>query len=261
MMQTMKKQVKDPKIMTIVALLSALGYSNADTATNVVQNIAQATQSVETGKPPEIKLEGDEDKSEGDLIEFSAVESYGDHFTWDVNPKPADGKVMFKPSLDGRTCQIASYPGVYTVTLFVSNCEGQAVEHRTLTVESNHDCPTPEEPDKPIEPTPPGLAGLAKDAYELALSNVDSSHRGDASKVASVYSSLANNANFTSPQALINQTLVELRNELGTNIEHWKPWHSKLNTAIQKQIASGKLVSISQYKAAWKQIAEGLNVL
>ncbi len=264
MNQKMKPWMKDPKIVTIVALFSTLGATNYDTVENVAVNLAQATQANESGKVPEIKLEGPEKKTEGDLIEFSAIESYGDHFNWLVDPKPA-GDESIKTSDENRRCFIASKPGVYTITLIVSNCEGQAIEQRILTVESNHDCPDPEEPDDPIKPDPTkppsGKLGLTIAAFDLALSKVDSTNRTKAGKVASVYEAISKDQSITNPQAFVNQTIVEIRNALGSSIDAWKPWHSGINTKIAGLISQGKLVSITQYREAWSEIAEGLKAL
>lgn len=264
MNQKMKAWMKDPKIVTIVALFSTLGATNYDTVSNVSENLYQAAQASESGKLPEIKLEGPEKKSEGDLIEFNAIESYGDHFNWLIEPRPA-AEESIKTTDENRRCFIASKPGVYTITLIVSNCEGQAIEQRILTVESNHDCPDSEEPDDPIKPDPTkppaGILGLTIAAFDLALSKVDSTSRNKADSVASVYETLSKDKSITNPQAFINQTLVELRNALGSDIESWKPWHAGINSKIASLISQGKLVSITEYRQAWSEIAEGLKSL
>lgn len=252
----MKERIKDPKIMTIVALLALLGVENADTASTIVSNIAQSAQKPVEVDPPKIELEGPETVDEGDLIEFIATESYADHFTWTVSP---DLDRRF--SEDGRKCFFASKPGTYELTLFASNCEGQAVEKRTFTVLDTDDCP--DLPDTPITPTPeePELSGLAKSAYDLATSKVEQKYRGDAGKLAGVYERVAGDSTIKNPQAFADQTVVEIKTALGANTTAWKPWHEAMNATLNQEISRGKLVTISQYREAWKQIAKGLKAL
>lgn len=238
-----KERIKDPKIMTIVALLALLG-------------VVQSAQKPVEVDPPKIELEGPETVDEGDLIEFIATESYADHFTWTVSP---DLDRRF--SEDGRKCFFASKPGTYELTLFASNCEGQAVEKRTFTVLDTDDCP--DVPDTPVTPTPeePELSGLAKSAYDLATSKVEQKYRGDADKLAAVYSRMAGDATIKTPQAMADQTVVEIRTALGANTEAWRGWHDAVNAALKAEVNKGKLVTITQYREAWKQISKGLEAL
>lgn len=256
MIQKVKERIKDPKIMTIVALLAILGVENADTAGNIVSNIASSAQKPVEVDPPKIELDGKEVYDEGDMIKFVATESYGDHFSWTVDPE-----LEMDQSEDKRTCHFASKPGSYTLTLFVSNCEGQAFEKRTFTVLDTDDCP--DVPDTPNQPTPddPTLSGLAKTAYDLAISNVEQKYRGDAGKLAGVYSRTAGDSTIKNPQALADQTVVEIKTALGANTTAWKPWHEAMNEALRQEVSRGKLVTITQYREAWKQIANGLEAL
>jgi len=252
----MKERIKDPKVVTIIALLTFLGVENADTAVNIASNIASSAQKPVEVDPPKIELEGGEVYDEGDLIKFVATESYGDHFSWTVDPE-----IEKDVSEDKRSCNFASKPGSYTLTLFVSNCEGQAFEKRTFTVLDTDDCPdTPVPPDQP-DPDEPELSGLAKTSYDLAVSKVEQKYRGDAGKLATVYSRTAGDSTIKSPQALADQTVVEIKSVLGANTTAWKPWHEAMNEALKQEVSRGKLVTISQYRDAWQQIAKGLEAL
>lgn len=255
MIPKIKKNAKDPKVLAIVALLAFLGVENADSVSNVVANIAQSTQTPAVVDPPKINLDGPDVIDEGKLATFVAKESYGDHFSWMVRPE-----LERQESEDSRSCVFGSVPGTYEITLFVSNCEGQAFETRTLTVLSTDNCP-----DDPVVPGPadpdPGLTGLAKEIHDLAISKVESKYRGDSGKLAKVFRDMSNDAAITDPQAFTNQTVVEVKNALGSNVVAWKSWYDAMNVSLQSRISQGKLVTITQYKDAWKQVAAGLEAL
>ena len=257
MKKGLKENAKDPKVLAIGALLAILGVTNADTVSNVVTNVSQSVQLPAEAKPPEIKMDGPETVNEGDPVIFSAAESYGDHFTWIVSPKQSITLVN-----ESRSCVLPSRPGNYEITLIVGNCEGQVSESRSYTV-VGVECPDIPAipPVDPVDPVDPGLAGLAKDAYQLGLSKVIATARKDAGKIAIVYESLANDTSITSQQDFVDKTLAGLIKTLGSDTESWKPWHEAMNLALQIQITQGKLLTITQYRAAWLQIAKGLKSL
>lgn len=259
MNQVIKKNIKDPKIITIVTLLTLMGVENSENIAGVVTSVVSPVQENNDREPEVVISYGDPsivggtvEAEEGDLIHFSSVESYGEHFTWDVSPH-----LEMESTTDGRDCYFGSKPGNYTITLFVSNCKGQSYEKQELIITSTDDCP--DVPVVPSDPGPAGLSGLAKDAHDLAMSSVDAKWLKNAATVAKVYESLSGSTKYKNPQSFVSQTLIEIRKALGADVKGWAAWYTAMAIELQKEVSSGKLVTIAQYQAAWKQIAEGLD--
>lgn len=248
-----KKNAKDPKILTIIALLTVLGVENTENITDAIGGMV-IEQQENNDREPEIVIDGPDNAEEGNLIYFSASDSYGEHFTWDVSPP-----LEMRPTEDSRGCYFGSKPGEYTITLFVSNCKGQVYEKQSIIITSTDDCP--DVPDVPDDPSPGELIGLAKSARDLAMSHVEIKYLKDAGKVAKVYESISTSNKHKDPQSMVSQTLIEIRNALGANVKGWTTWYAKMALELQKEVAAGKLVTVTQYQAAWKQIAEGLGEL
>lgn len=115
------------------------------------------------GAPPKAVILGPTTGSPGDILILDASLSEGvHHFKWRVRPE-LPNRLTILPMDGMKRCQITSVPGVYSVTLGVSNDEGLDLLDWIVTIPGKP--PTPPGPPTPVppqpqpvppQPTPPG---------------------------------------------------------------------------------------------------------
>lgn len=126
---------------TLLAVFAVLGFLWGGPV------LAGVPKAFISGSPPGIS---------GEIVELSAAKSEGlpTHYSWEITPE-LKGRQQLLVIDGGKAVIVASYPGVYLVTLIVSNADGHASAHRELVIPGNAPAPSPAPQPVPPQPIPP----------------------------------------------------------------------------------------------------------
>lgn len=105
--------------------------------------------------PPIAIIQGPKSAEPGEeiLLDLSMSEGEPMVYGWQVYPK-IPNKKQLTIAKDGKTCRLASFPGVYTVQGQVANMEGINTVEWTITIPGNPPCPSPPNPTPAPGPSP-----------------------------------------------------------------------------------------------------------
>jgi len=119
--------------------------------------LALLVPSIAVAAPPRAIITGPTTAIPGELLTLDATSSENEpkHFKWSISPE-LRGRKQLEPN--GGKCVVATYPGVYVVTLAISNDDGIDTLTYQLTFPGEAPCPPPAPkpvvPDVPIPPVP-----------------------------------------------------------------------------------------------------------
>lgn len=118
--------------------------------------LALLVPSVASASPPRAIITGPTTATPGEFLTLDATGSENDpkHFKWSISPE-LRGRKQLLPSDGGGKCVVATYPGVYLITLAISNDDGIDTLTYQITIPGDAPCPPPEPQPVPPQPVPP----------------------------------------------------------------------------------------------------------
>lgn len=160
----------------------------------------------------------------------------------------------------GKRLRLSSYPGVYRVTLGVSNADGLAMSEWTVTVggaKPKPDDPKPPPPD--VEPQIPGKFGLGIKSWRAAQ-QVKSANRPDEAKT--LAAALFVSAVEADGQAMIDKFASTMKTQFTASQKTaWEPWRASYLAELTALQTAGKLSTTADWMAAFSEMALGLSAV
>lgn len=107
---------------------------------------------------------------------------------------------------------------------------------------------------------PPGITGLAKQAYDWTANINVTSKKADAAKLAASFTAIAvqiQNGTLRDISAILNAT-KQSNDRAITTRDQWLPWFTKMSEHLQKSFSNGTIKTLQQFNTAWLEIAKGL---
>ena len=145
-------------------------------------------------------------------------------------------------------------PGRY----FVSCVSFEQKLHETKSLEVGSS-PAPPGPGPP--PIPPVRFGLSKEVAEWVTTSVSIEHRSASRSLANSFRSIRSAVaagTLQEPAAILRETLASNNLALGSRVDAWREWGSKLETKLSGLHREGKLRKPEDFSDAWEEIAVGL---
>jgi len=183
----------------------------------------------------------------------------GNEYDWQVQPSGVNW-ISGENRQETFVILLDLDPGRY----FVSFSSFDKKSHATHVVEVDPFSP----PDPaPVPPVPPGPAPLPDGKYRLAaqtlewLSTVPAEKRPLAKQLANSFRGIVSAiaaGSLTKPADVLAQTRSSNNAALGDAADLWKPFGAKLQLALETLDREGTLRTIDDYRAAWEEIAVGL---
>lgn len=184
----------------------------------------------------------------------------GNEYDWQVQPNGVNW-ISGENRQETFVILLDLDPGRY----FVSFSSFDKKSHATHVVEVDPSSP----PDPvPVPPSPPGPAPLPDGKYKLAaqtldwLSMVPAEKRALAKPLANSFRGIVSAiaaGTITKAADVLAQTRSSNNAALGEASESWKAFGAKLRQALEKLDRDGTLRTIDDYRAAWEEIAIGLD--
>jgi hypothetical protein len=232
-------------------------------------------------------LKGPRFANPGDLVQFDASQSDALGYRWNVWPK-VEGRDAPRPSMDGRSCEVPSYPGRYLVQLIVCDAEGgidDAFATLIISGDPPSPIPTPQPPSPPAPtppspgpspippsppappapPVPPGPApkfpGLTGDVYTWAMAVSSSRRATEAAALADAAEKTAqdvHDAKISSPGQISKALVAANATALGGDAPAWEPFAKNLVARVEQLYGSGKLKERTDWEAMLREAAAGL---
>lgn len=232
--------------------------------------------------PPVAKIDGPTERHPGALTFLDASGSTADKFSWLVDTTgvtvPKDGtpdvaetifalramgfevqepedksEPLWAISDDGKRVWLSSYPGVYAVTLGVSNADGVALLAWKVKVSGDVPIPVPVPVPVPI-PTPVPVPTDFPVQLTAAVKAVPAA-RAELGKVADVYSLIADQIKsglLDTPAKVTGFTSVLVTASVGA---HGAEWANIDTTVIKPHLATLNLTTAAQFEGPWRQIS------
>jgi hypothetical protein len=141
-------------------------------------------------------------------------------------------------------------PGRY----FVSCVCFEKKRHETVAIDVGPGAPLPPDP-------APGRFGLTKEVMEWVTSSVsteDRSMSGELAKSFRTIQSAMAAGTLKQPAEILRETLQSNNRALGSRVEGWRGWGSRLESRLSQLHAESKLRTVEDYREAWGEIAAGL---
>lgn len=156
--------------------------------------------------------------------------------------------------------------GTYTFLFGYCEDDEEEIEYlvHELTVEGTTVLPPPLPPTPPVEPpkpppAPPGEQfGLITLAKNLAIANGNGPP--ESVSLAAAYRAIAAQSH-KDVQSMVSAQKEMNRALLGSNISKWVNWFTALAKSLGSLQKAGKLITLEQNKAAWREIATGLEAV
>lgn len=223
---------------------------------------------------PRAIITGPIDGFPGDFIDLSGTDSVASKWLWSVEPaRFPDGRVTHRVTADGKTCQLASRPGIYRVQLIVSNEEGPAFSWHTVTIQGVAPNPQPLPPGPgpgpgpgpapqplpvPQPDIPPEKDKLGMATFSLAQAKSNPVDKTKLPLFAGNYASVASQigAGAIQTKVAMNTALRTRNTEIaGTDRDKWA---NSLIVPLAQRMESLGLTTLDQWKQALEEIALGL---
>lgn len=104
---------------------------------------------------PRAIITGPTTATPGEFLTLDATGSENEpkHFKWSISPE-LKGRKQLLPSDGGGKCVVATYPGVYLITLAISNEDGIDTLTYQITIPGEAPCPPPSPVPTPPQPLP-----------------------------------------------------------------------------------------------------------
>lgn len=237
-------------------------------------------------EPPKPVIDGPTERQPGALTFLDASKSTADKWTWLVDtsavavPKdgtpdvsqtvtalramgfdvqePADeSEPLWAVSEDGKRLWLSSFPGVYAVTLGVSNADGVAL--LPWKVKVSGEIPIPVPVPVPI-PTPTPTPTPVPDDFSTLLTNavkaVPEAH-AEFAGIANVYAGIAEQIKagsilLTTPAQVTGLTSVMVAHQAQMHAADWKKID---DVVVQPHLKTLTLVKVADYEPVWRQVA------
>lgn len=230
--------------------------------------------------PPRAVISGPSSALAGEIVVLDGSASEGvAHHLWIV--APTNSRRMFVPAGEGRRIYCATFPGVWSYTLIVSNADGISAETVTLTVDGSQPLPpplpplpgpqppvppspTPPAPVPPVDPTPPdGPFTVARDVYRAALQVASPNRKAEAMAMADVFrgareSQITGVNSIALAQAVATYLNAAKAKALGATEALWDPVVSAIGAKVSAAVASGRLAKTADYDALFLEIETAL---
>lgn len=242
-------------------------------------------------EPPVAKVSGPDKARTGDIIILSASEAC--HVDWlvdasqvevpvedaaaamretaqklreagfDVTEPVSDAPPVYLELDGGKQLLLASYTGVYRVSLAVGNADGVDQASHTVTVGKPKPKPKPDDDDPPIpdvEPNlPAGKFGLAIKSWRAAQ-KVKSERRPEEAKVlaAALFVAMAG----ADSQAMIDGFTSTMKAKFSeAQKTAWQPWKDAYLAELTALQSAGKLNEKADFVEAFSEMALGLSAV
>ena len=193
----------------------------------------------------------------------------GDRSVWFPSPQLQTDSRYIK---EGVSLFWSDKPGKFQINVMVVDCSKNKFIPLSETIAVGSDPgpdpipPGPDPPDPDPPPTPDPLTGLALLAYDWALSETPTVKRVEyATGLAGSFSGMAAKiaaGTVSKPQDIIDQTTAANRAAIGVaGRAAWLPWFERLRVYLNAESKAGRLVTPEHYAMAWREIADGLEVV
>lgn len=250
--------------------------------------IATLSVCLATASPPTPVIKGPTERHPGALTFLDANESTGaEQYGWEVNtsqvnvptaPSPdlssladqlramgfkvereaATEEPLWAVSEDGKRLWLSSYPGVYVVTLGVSNADGVRLKSWKVTVSGKVPIPVPVPVPVPTPtPIPVPVPEDFKPRLAAAVAAVPKAHE-EFGRVAKTYETTAAQIDaglLKTPEQVIGWTAALVAGAAGN---YSAAWDNIDLTIIKPHLATKTLTTAADYAPAWREIAEGV---
>lgn len=230
---------------------------------------------------PVAVIDGPTSRKVGDRFILGSSKSTGDHRKWQVKITPVLTPEDNKANLDrkaielrksglyevtaiepedklydeiegGQSIVLPTYPGLYEITLIVSNVDGIGVAEYSLRIIGSTP-PAPPNPDDPDPPTPPPVLSLTQSVAAAVKQVATAETRDEFLRLAESYEKIA---------ALgLDVPNLKQTTDLFTAVTVVKAkaqWQTILASVITPRITASGITQPEQYVAAWKEIAAGI---
>lgn len=247
--------------------------------------------------PPRAVIQGAESAISGEILVLDATSCEGSpsHYSWEISPEIRGRRQMLSFD-EGRRVIVATMPGVYLVTLTVSNADGHHTAHRQISVPGSMPDPNPTPGPTPPSPRPPepspvpptpvpnptpaptplppspnprpeplpgptfpvGRFGAAKRTYDLAMSVTSSKRAAEAKCLADACQTLE--AQLAAGALPVPQGLI---NAMGQSLDRctppaWDVAREQLAKSIEDLFRQRQLNTVDDWRTLLQEIRQGL---
>jgi hypothetical protein len=179
-----------------------------------------------------------------------------------VDPPVSDNVPLFEVEDGGKRLRLSSYPGVYRVTLGVSNADGLSMLEWSVTVgDVKPPKPKPDDDVVPIvEPDlPVGKFGLGIKSWRAAQQVVSPKRADEAKELAQA---LLLSLVAADGQAMVDQFAASMKSRFtAAQKTAWEPWRSAYLAELTALQTSGKLAAKDDWVSAFSEMSVGLSAV